>query len=156
MSEQMSKEMRLDRYNNSGLPQIRRTMVQISKLLVLAWLNQDEGEQFKHDINELGVHKALVKQGIFFPADWLTAEIDPDSFLGSVEISEASSWENPKKGLEMVFKIPYAPWPQTGVTKQELHEWIEICNNWLKTADYDDPDKPFPVPPNPYIPLATS
>ncbi len=156
MSEPMSTEMRLDRYNDSGLPQIRRTMVQISKLLVLAWLDQDEGKQFKHDINEIGVHQALVKQGIFFPADWLKAEIDPDSFLGSVEISEASSWENPKKGLEMVFKIPYAPWPKSGVKEEELHQWIEQCNKWLEAADYDHPDKPFPVPPNPYIPLATS
>lgn len=156
MSDSMSKEDCLSRYKDSGLPQIRRTMVQISKLLVQAWLDQDEGTQFKHDINEIGVHQALINQGIFFPADWLKAEIDPDSFLGSVEISEASSWENPKKGLEMVFKIPYAPRPKTGVKKYELYIWINQCNEWLNAADYNDPDKPFPVPPNPYIPLATS
>lgn len=156
MSEQISEEMRLQRYNDSGLPQMRQTMVKISKLLVLAWLKEGEGVKFKNDINKYGVHQALINQEIFFPAEWLTAEIDPDSFIGSIEITEASSWENPKKGLEMVFKIPYAPWPEKGVTEDELKQWVKICNDWLDESKYQEPKEPFPVPPNPYIPLATS
>lgn len=158
MSEPMSKEMRLSRYQDLGLPNFRKTIVELSKLLVQVWLGEEPGKIFKEEIMTLGLHQALENQQIFFPAEWFIAELDPDSFLGSIQMSEAGMWSKPgnEGGLEMILKIPYAPWPQTGVTEAELQVWIERCNVWLKEAKYENPEHPFPLPPNPYIPLATT
>jgi len=143
------------RYVDSGMPGFRRVIVELSKLLVQAWLNDPEGVKFKQDIVEYGLNRALADQGIFFPADWLSAQINPDSFVGSIEFSEAATWENPNTGFQMIFKVPYAPWPENGVTQQELEAWRDECQQWIQDKKYDDPRAAFPAPKNPYIPLAS-
>ncbi|WP_199248170.1 hypothetical protein [[Phormidium] sp. ETS-05] len=155
MEKPTEKETQLKLYNDMGLPAFRRTVVVLSKLLVESWLNEGNGAQFKKDIKELGLHQALKNQGIFFPEKWFRAELDPDSFIGSIQMTEAG-WDKAQGGLEMVLKIPYAPWPSNGVTEEELREWNAICNQWLENHKYENPEEPFPSAPSPYIPLATT
>jgi hypothetical protein len=155
MSNQEINEKHKKTYQDLGLPGFRHTIVKLSKLLVQVWLNEGEGRQFKEDILSQGLEKALINQDLFLPTEWLTAELDVDTFIGSIEIDESDIWKNPEFGFKLLWKIPYAPWPQSGVTKEELEEWVKTCDKWLEEENHHKPEAHFPIPKNPYIPLAT-
>jgi hypothetical protein len=38
-----------------------------------------------------------------------------------------------------------------GVTREELEQWIEICDEWITTQQYENPYAPFPKPISPYV-----
>ena len=125
--------------------------VKISRLICEAWIGTKTGQQFRRDILDMPLHEVLKKNGINLPEDYLEVELDTGSFNGLIEPDES----NLQKGLVFRWKLPYAPWPSNGIEQEEIENWIKICSQWLEEAG-NNPDLSFPVPTNPYIPLATT
>lgn len=160
MSKNYSPEYR-KAYKDSGLGQFRVTTLKLSKLLAEAWLNKGDGAKFVADIKKVAkdskdnreVNDLLEEHGIILPKTWVRVELLTDSFQGDIQLDESSINE----GLKFVWRIPFAPRPnQNAISDTEIKEWIKTLDNWIQDSDHDDPNKGFPVPPNPYIPLATT
>jgi hypothetical protein len=154
----MSDEVQLNEINQRlreshvlALQGFRFACIKISKLLVEIWLKTGEGREFQKDINEIGIVKALARRGMELPEEWLTATLDENTLSSKIEVLQVGTVE----GLKYVWRIPYAAWPQAGVTREELEQWIEICDEWITTQQYENPYAPFPKPISPYVPFGT-
>jgi hypothetical protein len=147
-------------YKDSGLGQFRATTLKLSKLLAEVWLDTGGGKQFFADIKRVArdkddhteVNTLLLKHEIVLPK-WVRVELLTDSFQGDIQLDESSI----NKGLEFVWRIPFAPRPnEKAISDGEIREWIGTLDKWIQSSDHNDPETEFPVPPNPYIPLATT
>ena len=126
--------------------------VKISRLLSQVWLGTPEGNKFKEDINKgTPLKEALKNQGIELHSDFLRYELDTSTYNGSLIPEEILN-----RGLNFVWYLPYAPCPtEASMDRKDIEEWIDTTNAWLE-KEQNNPGQQFPVPPNPYIPLATS
>ncbi|HAC62419.1 MAG TPA: hypothetical protein DCF68_02495 [Cyanothece sp. UBA12306] len=125
--------------------------VKISRLLSEVWLNTENGKTFQEDIKTMSLGDALKNQGIDLHSDFLRYELDTSSYNGSLIPEEILD-----RGLNFVWYLPYAPCPtEASMNRADIEDWITTTTKWLEKAE-EDPNLPFPVPPNPYIPLATT
>lgn len=125
--------------------------VKISRLLSEVWLNTENGKTFQEDIKTMSLGDALKNQGIDLHSDFLRYELDTSSYNGSLIPEEILD-----RGLNFVWYLPYAPCPtEASMKRADIEDWIKTTTEWLERAE-EDPNLPFPVPPNPYIPLATT
>jgi hypothetical protein len=147
-------------YQDSGLGQFRVTTLKLSKLLAEVWLDTGAGKKFFADIKEVArkesdtreINELLFEHGIVLPK-WVKVELLTDSFQGNIQLDESSINE----GLKFIWRIPFAPRPnENAINGAEIKEWISTLDKWIKDADHEDPNTGFPVPPNPYIPLAST
>jgi hypothetical protein len=128
-------------------PDFKSKLVDISKLICEVWIEEPRGKQFKKALaSSRDVSKALLACGIDVP-DKVKFELDTSTYNGSIELEEDLN-----QGLTFSWKLPYAAWPQTGITKKELEAWIAKCDGWIASGN---PKQDFPIPDNIYIPLAT-
>jgi hypothetical protein len=133
----------------------RRTIVEISKLLVERWLRTERGKKFSEDVNNApgGMKEALQKAGISV-APWIKPVPDVGGFQGSITCDESV---DPNIGLVLKWNIPFAPKPsEDDLSSEVLKNWITKCDEWLASEKPEDPNAPFPDPDNQYIPLATT
>jgi hypothetical protein len=128
----------------------KSSLVNISKLICEVWLDKPRGKKFKNAItSRRDVKGSLDACGISLPAEGVIFQLDTSTYNGSVEIEE-----DLKRGLTFLWKLPYAAWPEKGISKEELSEWITTCDKWLEDFK-SNPSEDFPIPKNIYIPLAT-
>jgi hypothetical protein len=143
---------KLDNFHNDSFTRTFKTRVMdMSKLLCEVWLERERGILFKDSLKQgkNTVKEALAECKIYWPDDFLNFELDTSTYNGSIEMSE-----DLHRGLTFLWKLPYAAWPEKGITESEITGWIETVDEWLeKTAE--SPQE-FPTPPNIYIPLATT
>ncbi len=125
---------------------LKSRIVDLSKLLCEVWLGEERGLKFKEAMLTKSVKEALTDCQIEFPEKFVDFVLDTSSFNGSLEVQE-----NLHQGLTFLWKLPYAPWPQSALDKDEINKWISTCDDWLK----QDHDQTLPCPTNIYIPLAT-
>lgn len=133
----------------------RRTIVEISKLLVERWLRTERGTKFSYDVNNApgGMQEALHNAGIDV-APWIKPVTDVGMFQGSITCDESV---DPNIGLVLKWFIPFAPKPsEQDLPHEVLESWIRKCDAWLASEKPEDPNAPFPDPDNQYIPLATT
>jgi hypothetical protein len=137
----------LDNFHGAFDASLKTRIVDMSKLLCEVWLKSERGEKFKEALKTKNVKEALAECNISFPDDFVQFELDTSTYNGSIEILEELH-----RGLTFQWKLPYASWPEKGVTEAEIHSWIKTTDEWLQSGD---PNQDLPTPPNIYIPLAT-
>jgi hypothetical protein len=137
----------LDNFHGAFDASLKTRIVDMSKLLCEVWLKSGRGEKFKEALKTKSVKEALAECHIYFPDDFVQFELDTSTYNGSIEILEELH-----RGLTFLWKLPYASWPEKGVTEAEIQSWIYTVDEWL---DSDDHNQDLPTPPNIYIPLAT-
>ena len=151
LNQDQLSQLPFEDYHILGLQAFRYSCIKLSKLLVEIWLKTDDGLAFKNDINTIGIVRAMANRGMVLPEAWLTATLDENSLTGRIQPVQVGTVE----GLQLVWEIPYAAWPVGGITKEELEEWIKICDHWIESRTYRDPFAPFPKPISPYSPFGT-
>lgn len=128
-------------------PVFKSQLVDISKLICEVWIGEPRGNDFKNALNSSrDVRTALQACNINVP-EKVKFELDTATYNGSIEIEEDLN-----QGLTFSWKLPYAAWPQTGITQNELKDWIAECDQWIASGNFS---QDFPIPKNIYIPLAT-
>jgi hypothetical protein len=124
-------------------------LVDISKLICEVWIEEPRGKKFKNALTSSRDVKAALRICNIDVPDKVKFELDTSTYNGSIDIEEDLT-----AGLTFSWKLPYAAWPQTGITKEELEAWIAKCDKWMASAS-SNPKQDFPTPNNIYIPLAT-
>jgi|GEM_PF-2734617 hypothetical protein len=128
----------------------KASLVNISKLICEVWLDEPRGKKFTASItSRRDVKRSLNDCGIPLPEEGVIFQLDTSTYNGSIEIEE-----DLKRGLTFAWKLPYAAWPEKGISEAELRDWISTCDKWLEDFK-SNRSKDFPIPKNIYIPLAT-
>ncbi|MBE9044817.1 hypothetical protein IQ255_10425 [Pleurocapsales cyanobacterium LEGE 10410] len=135
-----------------------KAVVQISKLLVQRWLDEENnpGKEFDREANDVNaeyearVREALKAQNIEI-AEWITPVLDYDSSTCSLIC------DSEKPDFALIWKLPYRDF-RLAIEEDILRGWITTCEEWLNDPNnYEGNDNiNFPDTPHPNIPLATT
>lgn len=146
MEQRSSIHAELSDFHEAFHPGLKSRVVDMSKLICEVWLGRERGVAFKEALKTKSVKAALEDCGIDFPENYVKFQIDTSTYNGSIEMEEDLS-----RGLTFLWKLPYAPWPDTAIGQDEIVAWIDRCDQWLT-----DPEPTLPCPSSPFIPLATT